>query len=420
MRLAYSSLFYLLIPYLLIRLWWKSLKFAAYRKHILERFALNKNPSTSVDIWIHTVSLGEVITAEYLIDILLKKNYKILLTTMTPTARKRIQQHYGNTIRYQYIPYDAPFIVKRFYKKIKPKTAIFFETEIWPNLIYYSKIFKINLLLINARLSEHSYKNYKKFKSLFKPILQNFDRILVQSDEDAKRYHNLGASEKQLAVIGNLKFAIQLKNINVDLNFLENFKNKLGTHRIVLIFASTHHNEEELILSRLKQLQISIPNLLLLIAPRHPERFQAVYKVSSVKYGFNTGLRSQFDALSYNNEVVILDCTGELLQFYKLSDYAFVGGSLVACGGHNVLEPIAMQTPVFIGPYTYNFKEICHKLHTTQSIISIKNIDDFILQFLNLQNCKQKKQDLIQNASNVLQTHNAIIGNYLAMIEAFI
>ncbi|OCH96877.1 3-deoxy-D-manno-octulosonic acid transferase [Legionella jamestowniensis] len=414
MRLAYSCLLYLLTPYLLLRLWWKGRQIPAYRTRIAERFSLNNKKKGEFDIWVHAVSLGEVIAVTPLIDALLQKQWHILITTMTPTGAERVQQRFGEKVVHRYVPYDLPGVVRRFYSVVKPKIAVFVETELWPNLGYYAHKAKIPLCLVNARLSERSYQGYKKVTFLFKPLLQYFDYILTQTEDDAKRFKALGAPDKTVSVFGNMKFDLQTQNINHPL--FASLKEKWGKERVVVIIASTHDNEEELILKRLKKLQAAIPGVVLLIAPRHPERFQKVNQLC-IQMGFNTGLRSREETLCPENEVIILDSLGELLGWYHVSDYAFVGGSFVPVGGHNVLEPIAMQVPVLSGPHVHNFKTICRDLKEAEAIELVNDADELITRILNLYQDKKRKEQLVNNATQVLLSNKGAVAKYEKLIN---
>lgn len=414
MRLVYSFLIYLLTPYLWLRLWWKGRSLPAYRHRILERFVLNRRAPVEVDIWIHAVSLGEVIAAIPLIDALLDKQRSILITTMTPTGAERVQTRFGSKVIHQYVPYDLPDVTKRFFKKNKIRIGLIVETELWPNLIHYAHKEKISLFLINARLSEQSYQGYKRVNMLFKPVLNQFNTIWAQSEDDAKRFKLLGADEARVCVLGNMKFDLQTQHISRDI-FLK-LKERWGNERVVVMIASSHENEEQLVLSRLKKLQAGVANMVLLIAPRHPERFQKVYQLS-LQLGFNTGLRSQEDSLNKGNEVVILDCLGELLGFYQISNYAFVGGSLVPIGGHNVLEPIAMKIPVLSGMHVHNFKAVCRDLQEAQAIELVENADALIERIITMHQDENRKNNLVANATTVLEANKGAVARYVNKME---
>ncbi|KTC96311.1 lipid IV(A) 3-deoxy-D-manno-octulosonic acid transferase [Legionella feeleii] len=417
MRHVYSFLMYLMTPYMLLRLWWKGRQLPAYRQRISERFVLNDREDIQVDIWVHAVSLGEVIAATPLIDALLAKQWTILVTTMTPTGAERVKARFGEKVIHQYMPYDLPGVTKRFFKRTKARVGLIVETELWPNIIHYAYKAQMDLFLVNARLSERSYQGYRKVKFLFKPVLNQFNAILAQSEDDAKRFRALGAVASKVIVLGNMKFDLQTQNINTEL-FLD-LKARWGVERVVVMVASTHEDEEELVLSRLKKLQAAIDNMILLIAPRHPERFQKVHQLS-VQLGFNTGLRSQKETLSKENEVVILDCLGELLGFYQISDYAFVGGSLVPVGGHNVLEPIAMKVPVLSGTQVHNFKTICRDLQEAQAIELVENADILIERIIALHQDGNRKKNLVANATMVLEANKGAVARYVAKAQSIL
>ena len=414
MRFVYSFLMYLLTPYLLFRLWWKGRSLPAYRKRILERFCFDKEENRSFDIWVHAVSLGEVIAATPLIDAMLDKQWSVLVTTMTPTGSERVQLRFGNKVSHRYVPYDLPGVLKRFFKRNQPKVGVIMETELWPNLIYQAHNAQVPLLLANARLSERSLNGYLRLKFLFKPVLNQFFAILAQSADDAARFIALGARNNIVHVLGNIKFDLQTHT--VDSAKFKELKSHWGADRIAVIAASTHEDEEAQILSQLKRLQKAIPEVVLLIAPRHPERFQTVYQLCQ-QAGFNTGLRSAVDTLSSQNEVVVLDSLGELLGLFEISDFAFVGGSLVPVGGHNVLEPIAMNVPVLSGNQVHNFKTICRDLDEAQAIQMVSQADELIDAIITLHTDKSLQERMVKNATAVLENNKGALDKHLDKIE---
>ncbi|WP_419418979.1 lipid IV(A) 3-deoxy-D-manno-octulosonic acid transferase [Legionella sp. D16C41] len=413
MQRLYSFLLYCLSPYLLVRLWWKGRKLPAYRQRIAERFGYGSQTKAIYDVWLHAVSLGEVIAAIPLIEGLLQTNKQLLITTMTPTGAEKVKAHFKDRVIHRYLPYDLPSAMRRFFKFNKPKLGIIMETELWPNLITSADEVSIPLLLLNARLSQRSYKGYRKVKWLFKPILNKFSCIFAQSIEDAFYFKQLGAKENKVKVGGNIKFDLAIPPSNAQ---LLKFDDYLGQKTVRVIVASTHEGEEQLILTRLNKLKAHIPNLLLLIAPRHPERFQKVYQLSS-KMGFKTGLRSQINQEISNKDVIILDSIGELLTFFKLSHYAFIGGSLIPIGGHNILEPIAMQTPVISGKYVHNFKAICKSLESAHAMILVDNADELIDKIIELYENQDKRQALIDNATQILNENKGTVTHYLQQID---
>lgn len=414
MRQVYSFLMYLLTPYLLFRLWWKGRRLPAYRKRIAERFGLDAGTIKPVDVWVHAVSLGEVIAATPLIDAMLDKNWSILITTMTPTGSERVTARFGAKVSHRYVPYDLPCVLRRFFRQVQPRVGVIMETELWPNLIDQAHAAKVPLLLANARLSERSLTGYMRLKSLFKSVLNQFTAVLAQSDDDAKRFNALGAKDNLVQVLGNMKFDLQTNTI--DTTKFQELKSHWGSERPVVIAASTHDDEESQILAHFRRLQKAIPNVILLIAPRHPERFQAVYQLCSGQ-GFSTGLRSVSDTLSDNNEIVVLDSLGELLGLFQISDYAFVGGSLVPVGGHNVLEPIAMNIPVLSGNQVHNFKTICRDLEDANAIILVNQADELIDAIIKLHTDNEFKQQMVKNATRVLESNKGSVEKHLQKIE---
>lgn len=411
MRYFYTFFLYLITPLILLRLFLKSLKNPDYSKRISERFGfVNLN---NADIWIHAVSLGEVVAVTPLVNELLAKKFKILITTMTPTGSRQVNMKFGDKVQHCYLPYDLPVVLNKFFRQVKVKMVLILETEIWPNLIYTAKKNKCNLFLINGRISDKSVKYYTKFRFFFKHCLKYFDHIFAQSELDRKRFIDIGADNKNISVFGNLKFDSDITIGNKDLLPL---KHKWGASRVVLILASTHEDEEEQFLDKLKLLQQSIPQLLLIIVPRHPERFNTVYDLS-VQKGFTTTLRSEEQSINKDVEVLVVNTLGELGHFYELTNYAFVGGSLVPVGGHNVLEPIAFNVPVFTGPFMNNSREIVDELLREGAIKVTKDINDLVVNILALHKSEQEFKNIISNGAMVLAKNRGGVKRYLAQIE---
>ena len=415
MRRLYTFLLYLLIPFFLFRLYWKARRLPAYRERISERFAVCKMPQA--DIFVHAVSLGEAVAAAPLIEALLAKHWRVLVTTMTPTGSKYVTSRFGQLVSHQYIPYDFPWALRRFFKKTNVRMGIIMETELWPNVIYTANRASVPLLLANARLSLPAFKQYLRMAFFFKPLLNQLTVIWAQSEDDAERFRALGASPDRIQMCGNIKFDISIPSARGVIPSAQIME--WGPSRTILIAASTHDNEEMQLLQCAKTLKTSIPNLLLLIVPRHPERFEAVYRLSQAA-GFQTGLRSQPSSINADTEVVIIDSMGELLNFYRQSDYAFVGGSLVPIGGHNVLEPIALGVPVFCGPHMQNSKAVCDALCSADALIMVKNIDALAKAILALHTDPVRLEKQIANASAVLRANQGTVARYMEKIEAML
>lgn len=413
MRFIYTLGLYLLLPFVLIRLWWKGRRLPAYRDRIGERLGLPLAKARPVDVWLHAVSLGEVIAATPLIEAMLAKNRSILVTSMTPTGSARVLSQFGERVAHQYIPYDVPLFLRRFFSYWQPGVGVIIETELWPNLIFQARKSRIPLVLANARLSESSFAGYKRGIRFIKPVLNQFAAILAQSEEDAQRFLALGARQETLLAAGNIKFDLQADSKGYEqIQALE----ALWGERTVFIAASTHDKEEAWLLAELPALRQAIPNLLCLIAPRHPERFQLVYQLA-VEAGFETALRSKPESIHSNTEVLVLDCLGELMHFYKLSDYAFVGGSLVPVGGHNVLEPIAAKVPVFSGKFVSNFKAICKALEEAKGIAMVEDAKGLREALIQLHSDKALKEERLCNASLVFEKNKGSLQRHLDCIE---
>ena len=413
LRHVYTFFFYLLTPFILLRLYWKGRKLPAYRQRISERFSWGKIVSPEVDIWLHAVSLGEVVAATPLIDALLTQGLRVLVTTMTPTGSQQVMTRFGSKVSHQYLPYDLPWALRRFFKKINARVGVIMETELWPNLIWQATRFQLPLLLLNARISDKAYGSYQKTRFFFRPFLLQFQGIFAQSELDGKRFIELGAPAERVHALGNMKFDLQINGFESAL--FKQFKRSWGEQRTVLIAASTHDDEESQLLTSFIKLRHAIPDLVLLIAPRHPERFKTVYELSQ-QHGYKTSLRSQPDTVDVNADVVVLDSLGELLGFYQVSNYAFVGGSLVPIGGHNVLEPIAMQVPVFCGPYMHNSKSICSDLCAAGAMQQVQDVDALVAAMVAMHHDPLMRERQILNANTVLEVNKGSVAKCLVEI----
>ncbi|MGQ3892267.1 lipid IV(A) 3-deoxy-D-manno-octulosonic acid transferase [Legionella sp. CNM-4043-24] len=417
MRQIYSFLLYILSPLILLRLWWKGLASPAYRERIAERFCLDGADAKDYDVWVHAVSLGEVIAATPLIEALLAKQYRLLVTTTTATGAGRVQVQFSSRVMHRHLPYDLPDVVRRFFKMNQMRVAVIMETELWPNLIRESKQNNVPMLLVNARLSERSCRGYRRLSWLIKPVLNDFHAILTQSTVDAERFISIGARSEIVQVAGNVKFDLNTHDIDREKYSL--IKATWGAERPVVILASTHEDEEAQVLMQAKELQRRMPGVLILIAPRHPERFQTVFNLAQA-LGFSTGKRSEADSMTKDCDVIILDCMGELLGFYSLSDYAFLGGSFVPVGGHNMLEAIAMRVPVLTGPKVHNFKAIVRDLIAADAIVMVDDASDLVNQIDALHRDEARRTRLIEQAMSVLESNKGALLRYVDRIESLI
>ncbi len=357
-RFIYSCVLYLLLPFVLLRLLLKSRKNRHYRLRIKERLGwLPFSRDGKKIIWVHTVSVGEAIAAKPLIEQLLSTypQQSILVTTTTPTGSETVTKLFGDKILHCYFPYDLPHIVKRFINKLNPALLIIVETEIWPNLYATCSQKSIPVLMVNARLSIRSTQQYLRIKNLVKETLSYTTLIAVRSLEDKQHFLSLGAPTHNVELVGNIKF-----DINVDENKVEQshlLKAQWGKHRKVWVAASTHQGEDEIILSIFTDLKKYFPSLLLIIVPRHPERFDDVYNLLSSST-YSVKRRSNKTSFNKSTDIILGDSMGELLLWYATADIAFIGGSLVKTGGHNPLEATIFGVPTICGPYIFNFKDL--------------------------------------------------------------
>lgn len=374
MRILYTSLFYSLTPLILARLAWRGRKAPAYRLRWNERFALYRGSAQTGVLWFHAVSVGEAEAAFPLIRAMRRRfpNQPVLVTTTTPTGSARVRDVLGEETQHVYLPYDLPDCVSRFLNQFRPVLAVVMETEIWPNLYRACGARSIPLAIVNARLSERSARGYSHLRSLARQSLAPVDRIAAQTEADAERFISIGANPESVTVTGNIKFDLELP---VDLfERAAAIRAKCFGSRPVWIAASTHEGEEAAVLEAFMQVRRRYPDLLLALVPRHPERFDKAAALCRAE-GLKLVRRTEGVACE-KSDVFLLDAMGELRLFYAASDIAFVGGSLVPVGGHNVLEPALAGLPVLFGPHMFNFAEAGRKLREAGGAVQIANPDE--------------------------------------------
>ncbi len=373
-RTLYTLLFHLGLPLVALRLFLRSRKAPAYARRIGERFAMNLPVMRKGGIWVHAVSVGESIAAAPMIRALLQAypQLPITITCMTPTGSERVQAMFADEPRVQhcYLPYDLPWAAGRFLDHVQPKLAVIMETELWPNHIHQCAKRGIAVALANARLSERSARGYARFAGLTRPMLAEMSLIAVQTEAEAERFRQLGARAECVQVTGSIKF-----DLRIDEQLLPRARalreQWQAAQRPVWIAASTHEGEDEVILAAHRQLLEHHGDALLILVPRHPERFNSVFALCSAQ--FPTVRRSSTAAVAADTAVLLGDTMGELLFLYALADIAFVGGSLVPNGGHNLLEPAALSLPVISGPHLFNFLEIAAMLRDAGAL---QEVDD--------------------------------------------
>ena len=369
----------------------------------------------------HAVSVGETLAAVPIIERLLERypDEEILVTTMTPTGSDRVQAVFGQRVHHVYAPYDLPDSVKRFIRRVNPRLAIVMETELWPNIIHYTHQAGCPSIIANARLSERSARGYKKLSRLTQSMLSEVTLLAAQANPDAQRFLELGLKPEQLTVTGSIKFDLtiseQLRNASAKARKL------WGEDRLVFIAASTHDGEDEPILSVFEQLKVVFPSLLLVIVPRHPERFDAVAQMIEKRgwnmlrhslHGADAGASSMAEL-----DVLLGDTMGQLLLLYGASDVAFVGGSLVETGGHNVLEPLAFGVPAIVGPHIFNFQVISDLLLQAGALRQVENQEQLVIQVQALLENKNQRESMGALGKEVVDQNRGALNRLIGGIE---
>ncbi len=372
-RLIYTWIFYLVLPLVLLRLFWRGRKAPAYRRRWLERMGFfTATPGVRDGIWIHAVSVGESIAAAPLVRRLQAEHpgVPITITTMTPTGSDRVRAMFGEQVFHVYAPWDYPGALRRFLRQLQPRLLIIMETELWPNTVYHCHLQGIPVVLANARLSEKSASGYAKAGWLTREMLVCLEAVAVQTREEADRFIRLGLPRRRCHVTGSLKFDLDMpRDLQTD---AEALRAAWGSTRPVLVAASTHEGEEDLVLDAHLQLLRDHPDLLLVLVPRHPERFERVAALCERKR-LKMARRGRGEQADGETQVYLGDTMGDLMLLFAAADIAFVGGSLVEHGGHNVLEPAALGRPVVTGMSNFNFLEISRALEQAGGLIAVQN-----------------------------------------------
>jgi len=389
-RLLYTIAFYITLPFIVLRLLWRSVKAPEYRYRWLERFGVfpHKKLLSDKRVWLHTVSVGETIAAKPLVNKFLKTSpdYQLLITTMTPTGSAQVQNLFSSAlddgrVLHSYIPYDLPDCLNRFLRVTQPDLAVFMETEVWPNTIAICKKKNIPTLLINARMSKKSCNGYKRFTYLSYPAFNAIDVVLAQTQADADRIKGLGTSAVNIS--GSIKSEIIIEDELF--KKAESLKNEWSGHgnKKVIIAASTHEGEEALMLSVYQSL-LKVHDIILVLVPRHPERFEKVKSLCKDQ-GLSIVSRSEGEAPSSETQVIVGDTMGEMMLMYGASDVAIVCGSFIPHGGHNMLEPAAWGLPIISGTSVFNFQKIADDLQQEKGMLIVndenqlaKNLGDLL------------------------------------------
>lgn len=419
MRLIYTFLLAIVSPFLLVILFRHKKGKPNIGQRWKEYFGFiaplkNKNP-----IWIHAVSVGEIIAAKPIIFSLRDKypNQSILVTTTTTTGAA-IAEQLGEGIEHRYMPIDFPFAIKSFLKCCQPKIMLIMETELWPNTLTLVKKAQVPIIVLNARLSERSMNRYQKIQPFFKHICDNISLVLCQFNEDANRFKQLGLAEQKIQISGSVKF--DLPFFDTSCYQVTELKNQLN-HRPVWIAASTHEGEDEILLNAHQKILQQIPEALLILVPRHPERFLPVAMRISTKK-LTLVKRSQKNNISSKTQVYLGDTMGEMMTLFAVADLCFMAGSLIGkkVGGHNLLEPASLGKPILMGPSFYNFEKIATQLIEEGACQICHDENEIAHCLIDLFNDRQKQHLASQAAINVVEKNRGAVVKTLSYLQPWI
>lgn len=424
LHLLYSALFYLAIPLLVLRQLWRSIKNSGHRERLSERLGYVPRPKGEQPIvHFHLVSVGETLAALPLIHSWMTQHneFSVYVTCTTLTGSNEIQKRLGDRVTHSYLPYDTPTATRRFYRRVPAKISVIMETELWPNLLHSARKAGVQTLLMNARLSDRSASRYQKLPAAKALLLAPLTKICCQTQETLTHFKNLGATESQLIYTGNLKFDLAIEQGLQQK--AQQLKELFGSGRPLWVAGSTHEGEDSVLLEAHQLILKKFPNALLILVPRHPERFEQVaqlieqYKLPMARRSESSTLKEEALAKA---QVFLGDTMGELMLMYQASDVAFVGGSLVKRGGHNPLEPAALKRPILTGPYVFNF-EIVYQLLTKANACFITSTAEAIAHKVSqLFSDTESRTHAAQLAYELVQQHKGAKQATIEQIESLV
>jgi len=404
-RTLYTALLGLALPLVLARLWWRGRREPGYRDAVAERFGFYSTDTKAKLVWIHAVSVGEVRAAAPLVKALreMLPDHGVLLTCTTAAGRDTLKQLYGETVLAAYLPYDFPRAVQRFLEYFRPRLGVLMETEVWPNLLALCAENRVPMLLANARMSERSARGYRRWRGLTGPAFASLAAACAQSADDAARLSSLGVRE--VAVTGNLKFDIQPDAAQVAAG--RAWRAALG--RPVLLLASTRDGEEPLLLKEIP----GKGNLLVMIVPRHPQRFDEVAQWADAR-------RTRQEIPSDSQRIYLGDTMGEMAFYYAASDVALIGGSFMPLGGQNLIEALAAGTPVVVGPSMYNFAEATRLALEAGAAVQADGPAGAVRQALELLADERRRAAMAQAGRALCAAHRGATDRQLAVCRRLI
>lgn len=417
LRFFYTLTFIIALPVVFYRLWIKDKKVPGYRIRWPERFGIYPAPQESRPVvWLHAVSVGEVVAATPVIRRLLEtEQVAIMVTTMTPTGSTRVAETFGSQVLHVYAPYDLPWTVAAFLRRTRPVLAIIMETELWPNMLHECARQKLPTILANARMSARSAKRYARFAKASRELLQSLDHVAVQNNDDGQRFLDLGLAPHKLIVTGSVKFDISLSETLR--SAARALRQSYGAQRPVLIAASTHEGEDAILLDAFGRVLAQWPETLLILVPRHPERFEEVYEFSRSR--FSTCRRSR-GLCPEGTQVIVGDTMGEMMLLYGCADIAFVGGSLIERGGHNMIEPACWGLPIICGPHTFNFADISKRLELGGGMVTVKDMETLATQLLHWLEQPQERAVVGEKARAFAEQNRGAVDRLMQVVQPYL
>ena len=416
MRLLYTVLLYLLSPLLLARLWWRGRLAPAYRQRWGERLGFYWRPRLSESVWIHAVSVGEALAAAPMIRELLARypQTRLVITTTTPTGSEQVRKLFADRVEHVYCPWDLPDVLARFFRVFNPRLLLVMETELWPNMLAAAHSRGVPSVLVNGRLSEKSWRSYGRVRALATPMLSRLTLVLAQTEVEGERFIDLGVRPQAMLATGSIKFDIDIDNA---LREKAAALREQFAGRPVWLAASTHPGEDQPVLAAHRQLLGGRPDALLVLVPRHPERFAEV--ANRVRDEHMTLARRSLDeAVTEQTQVYLADTMGELMMLFGACDLAFVAGSLVPVGGHNLLEPAAWGKPVLSGPQLHNFERIAGLLDDAGALILVRDSDQLASAVNALLADEQRRCMSGDAARGVVAQHRGALARVLDQVAA--
>ena len=417
MHLLYSVLIALAAPWALAWTWWRGLRDPAYRDRIGERLGFTRLRFDRGCYWIHAASVGEVQACAPLIRVALQRfaDRPWMVTTTTPTGAARVHALFGESVHHCYLPYDTTGSVRRFLSRTKPRIGVIVETELWPNLYQHCKRAGVPMVLASARLSPRSFPRYRRLATLFKASLDNV-WVAAQTEADAQRFRELGAVHTRIA--GNIKFDIDTARTATVIAAGRALRDEQFPRRPVWIAASTHQGEELTVLEAHDVVREALPDVLLILVPRHPQRFGVVRELLQRRQTPFVA-RSEHTPVA-NASVLLIDTMGELIVFYAASDVALVGGTLVPIGGHNFLEPAALGVPILSGPHVFNAQSLCEQFFTAGAATQVHTAQELAKNVVELLQHPQRRTEMAQIARNLIEINRGALDSVMELIAATI